>query len=629
MGMIRVMATRWFALTRGTLPRGVLVLIILAAWVGAPSAQTLRGKPVDTAVKVEAASDVPAERSTPRATMLTFLEAMDDWAGGPSGRKADAVACLELNALIEERGEEVAQDLKEVIDRIGLVQRRNIPNKATGEPFELGRVLDDETEDIVGRIVIARQDDGQWLFTSETVESAARMFLEVRHMPRLTGTETLGFRADRWLRSWIPEMLQKPGLLLEHWQWIGLALLVFFGLLLDRLFLLVLGFITGRLLAKEHLAVRRETTRKSLRPFGFVVMAAFWGTAIRWLALPGDAYLWLKVVIEFVVAIGAVWGAYRLVDLAGEAAEQWARTTEGTFDDLLIPLLTKTAKLLVAVAGIVFLANQLKQDITGVLAGLGLAGMAVALAAQDFIKNVFGSVMVLADRTFQVGDWVIIDDVEGSIERVGFRSTKVRTFYNSVITLPNSRFITASVDNLGMRRYRRWKTNLALTYDTPPARIEAFCEGVRELVRRHPYTRKDYFQVYLNGFNDSSLDVLLYVFFECPDWNTELRERHRLMLDILRMARSLGVDFAFPTQTLHLESVAAQAAPDEPSRDPALPEPIDEPAPYASQRDVSQASLRGRAAAREIISAFDLDKDKPPPVRIDLATHEAFGESDS
>lgn len=627
--MIRPMETRRTGRWHG-LARGIGALLCVLVVVAAPAAQTLRGKPIDpdSVQKAEDGAAAPAERSTARATMRTFIDAMNDWAGGLTGRIDDAVACLELNALISDRGAEVAQDLKEVIDRIGVVRYAGIPNRGTGEPFEFGRVLDDDTGDIVGRIVIARQDDGQWLFTAETVESAARMFLEVRHQPRLAGTETSEFRPDRWLRSWIPEGLQQPGILLEHWQWIGLAVLVFLGLVLDRVFLALLAFITGRALAKEHLAVRRETTRKSLRPFGFVVMAATWGAGLSWLALPNDAYLWLKVAIEFVVAIGAVWGAYRLVDLAGEAAEQWARGTEGTFDDLLVPLLTKTAKVLVSVAGIVFLANQLRQDITGVLAGVGLGGLAVALAAQDFIKNVFGSVMVLADRTFQVGDWVIIDDVEGSIERVGFRSTKVRTFYNSLITLPNARFITASVDNLGMRRYRRWKTNLALTYDTPPARIEAFCEGVRELVRRHPYTRKDYYQVYLNAFNDSSLDVLLYVFFECPDWNTELRERHRLMLDILRIARSLGVEFAFPTQTLHLETLAAQSPPDEPERDPELPEPIDEPAPYASQRDVSQASLRGRAAAREIITDFDLDKGKPPPVRIEAPSSEARGESD-
>jgi MscS family membrane protein len=126
-----------------------------------------------------------------------------------------------------------------------------------------------------------------------------------------------------------------------------------------------------------------------------------------------------------------------------------------------------------------------------------------------------------------------------------------------VITLPNSRLTTAVVDNMGRRRYRRVKTTLGLQYDTQPEQIDAFCEGVRELIRRHPYTRKDYYHVYLNELSGSSVDILLYCFLECPDWSVELRERHRLLADILRLAHSLGVSFAFPTRTIHIDNSPA------------------------------------------------------------------------
>jgi MscS family membrane protein len=105
---------------------------------------------------------------------------------------------------------------------------------------------------------------------------------------------------------------------------------------------------------------------------------------------------------------------------------------------------------------------------------------------------------------------------------------------------------------MGARRYRRIKTTLALTYDTPPEKVEAFCEGVRELIRKHPHTRKDYYHVYLNGLGASSLDVMLYCFVEVPNWSMELAEKHRLFADILRIAQALEVDFAFPTQSLHV-----------------------------------------------------------------------------
>ena len=118
--------------------------------------------------------------------------------------------------------------------------------------------------------------------------------------------------------------------------------------------------------------------------------------------------------------------------------------------------------------------------------------------------------------------------------------------------MPNANLIRANVDNFGRRSYRRIKTNLSLTYDTPPEKIEAFCEGIREIIRCHPHTRKDYYHVYFNQFNSSSLDILLYCFLDVSEWAIELRERQRLFLDIVRLANRLKLSFAFPTQSLHM-----------------------------------------------------------------------------
>ncbi|MEM8933707.1 MAG: mechanosensitive ion channel family protein, partial [Acidobacteriota bacterium] len=170
--------------------------------------------------------------------------------------------------------------------------------------------------------------------------------------------------------------------------------------------------------------------------------------------------------------------------------------------------------------------------------------------------------------------------------------------YDSLITLPNANLIDASVDNLGARAYRRWSTHLGLTYDTSAEQVEAFCEGVRELVRRHPYTRKDSFHVYLNRFSEASIDVLLYVFFATPDWATELRERHRLSLDILRLAQDLGVSFAFPTQTLLLQR-------------PSDGEPLTDTTTYGQRLDAVHQDARERA--RRLVDGA-LDGHVPPPV---------------
>ena len=152
-----------------------------------------------------------------------------------------------------------------------------------------------------------------------------------------------------------------------------------------------------------------------------------------------------------------------------------AQQTHNKFDDLLIPMVGKSLKVFVAVVGTIFTADNLNINVTNLLAGLGLGGLAFALAAKDLVGNFFGSLTILLDRPFHIGDWIIIGDVEGTVEQVGFRSTRVRTFYNSVITLPNALLTTTKVDNMGARRYRRMKTMLGITYDTSPEKIDEFC----------------------------------------------------------------------------------------------------------------------------------------------------------
>ena len=168
--------------------------------------------------------------------------------------------------------------------------------------------------------------------------------------------------------------------------------------------------------------------------------------------------------------------------------------------------------------GAIIFVKMLGFQVTPLLAGLGVGGLAFGLAAQDTLKNFFGSVNVVLDRPFQVGDWVKMGDVEGTVESVGLRSSRIRTFYNSQITVPNSEIMTTEIDNLGRRRYRRISCMISVTYDTPPEKLEAFCAGIRALIREHPYTRRDYYHTWVNKFAASSIDILLYCFHECPDW---------------------------------------------------------------------------------------------------------------
>ncbi len=543
----------------------------------------------------QAPNPVSESLISPRATMATFIHSMNDVKEGELEKMKDAISTLDLesvNPLVrKERGENLAWLLLEVMDRTRLVDLQKITSKQEGKYWIFEKYQ-------AGTIRISRYADGRWLFDNDTIANLEKIWAEVEGRKKVKGLEGSDEHLPLHLRirNRIPGELQKVHFLLESWHWVGLLIIIAVGLFIDKIIAIALRVFVRHWRSKRENSSLAEVSEEILRPLGLMAMAAIWWIGINMLGLPEQAMLVLLVAVKFLAGISGVWAAYRLVDIVGLYLLKRARATENKMDDALVPLIPKTLKIFVTVVGIIFVADNLNINVSGLLAGLGLGGLAFALASKDMVQNLFGSVTILLDRTFAVGDWIIVDGKEGSVETIGFRSTRIRTFYNSMLTVPNSTFITASVDNMGERRYRRLSTKLGLAYETPPDKIDAFCEGVRELVRQHPYMRKDYFHVYFNGYADSSLEILVYVFWETPEWSTELRERHRFLLDILRLARKLGVDFAYPTQTLYMKQEG---------------EAVD--IPEESSQDV--AFKEGRETAKRIVEKTTGLGIKPPPVK--------------
>jgi len=403
----------------------------------------------------EVQASIPTTLESPRATMGTFLGAMNDIKRGDPERIADAVATLDLsevNALVRaERGADLAWMLLDIMDRTRLVDLKKVPARKEGKPWIFAEYQR-------GSMRISPGPDGRWLFDGTTVQALPAIHDELAGTARVVGDEqdSAHLPLHLRLRNHIPGSLKQRTFLLENWRWLALLVIAAAGVVLDWLVSALLRvFMRGWRQRSGHEAFR-DVSDRTLRPLGMLVMAA-----------------------------------YRLVDLVSAWLEHRARMTTNKIDDVLAPLITHTLKIFVTVAGLIFIADNLNIDVTGLVAGLGLGGLAFALAAKDMVQNLFGSITVLLDRTFTVGDWIKVGDQAGSVERMGFRSTRIRTFYNSVVTVPYSKFITADVDNIGERRYRRLSTKFTIAYDTPPDRIEAFCEGVREIVRQHPYMRKE------------------------------------------------------------------------------------------------------------------------------------------
>jgi MscS family membrane protein len=509
-----------------------------------------------------AESKVPAARRTPRATMTTFLEAMQ-----PDVRKLEeAIKCLDPAGQDPDawsvRGKDLAVKLKNVMDKIKLAVLTEIPDTPDGPAYawytsETGNI-------VIGRITEGTDPKGndlkgEWRFTPETLNTLDALYLAFEDQPIVSQLAQAGIEEELtfglWIQRRMPQWCREKFLYLQGWQWLALAALLVAGWLIKIVAPAIATLMFGAWLRKRRIGIDREVYKRALRSTGVLAAALFWLCAIEYLQLQlpvrlTGALLW---VLPWALALIGVWVGYRLVDILGGYIASNREVKLTRFDDVLIPLLRKILRLAVVLVVVLIVLAWLKQPPASVLGALGIGGVALAFAAKDTLGNFFGSLTVLFDRPFGIGDWICIGDVDGTVEHVGFRSTRIRTFYNSVITIPNAKMVDTLVDNYGARRYRRAKVMLSITYDTPPEKIDAFCEGIRELIRLHPYTRKDYYHVYFNNFAASSLDILLYTFFEVPDWSTELRERHRLFIDILRLAKRLGVQFAFPTQTLWLE----------------------------------------------------------------------------
>lgn len=290
------------------------------------------------------------------------------------------------------------------------------------------------------------------------------------------------------------------------------------------------------------------------RSFSFFLLSLTVSVFIPVLQLPAISSKYVQMLFKGLVPFFAMLVAYKLVDLVGLYFDRLASRSKSTLDDQLVPLVRKSLKIFIVIIGVLFILQNLDFNVTALLAGISIGGLAFALAAQDTIKNLFGSLMIFLDKPFQVGDWVTSGDIDGTVEEVGFRSTRVRTFRNSVVYVPNGKIADATIDNHGLRNYRRFYTRIGITYDTPPEMIVAFVQGLRTIVEKHPHTRKEVFHIYLNDFADSSLSIMFYIFFKAPDWSKELTYRHEVMLDVIKLANHLGVRFAFPTQTLHVET---------------------------------------------------------------------------
>ena len=404
------------------------------------------------------------------------------------------------------------------------------------------------------RIVLVKTDSG-WRFSRESLDSLQAL---VDWMKPQIGQDI----SEPGIRGKIPDSLKRVALGLEFWQWIGLLVVLFIAVVIDFTSRLLFRPIARRVVDRYVAEPPSRAVRLAVRPLGLIVGATSFMALLHFVSLTNATALTvLSVSAQFVRIFAIVWAAWAINDLVASTLAEKAKTTETTFDDMIIPLIRKSVKLFIVALGLIYIANALEIELAPLLASFGLAGLAVSFAAQDTIKNLFGGLTIFMDRPFKIGERVKFQAFDGIVEEIGFRSTKIRTLTGHVVTIPNASLTNEPVENVGRRSTIRRVLNVTITYDTPKEKIERGVEIIRDILQEggicepiHPWVKGSELtpQVYFNDFNAESLNIFVIYWYAPPNYWDYLEHAQRLNLRIFEEYEKAGIEFAFPTSTMFL-----------------------------------------------------------------------------
>ncbi|MEO1438702.1 MAG: mechanosensitive ion channel domain-containing protein, partial [Bacteroidota bacterium] len=310
---------------------------------------------------------------------------------------------------------------------------------------------------------------------------------------------------------------------LALWQYIGFALLVGLSFVVHRLLSWLLkaliNFLSDSRL-REYLDPKKVL--RIARIGSLFLLVYLIQLLLPALLLPIELSKVVVLILQIMSLVFGVILALRLADFFMLYFSRFTSTTKSSMDDQLRPILHRVLQVLIVIGGLIQGLGLLDVNVTALIAGVSIGGLAIALAAQDTVKNLIGSVMIFVDRPFQIGDYVSGGGVVGVIEEVGFRSTRIRSADTSVISVPNGRMADMTVENFGLRTFRRFSFNVRLTYDTPTILINALIRGIRAIIESHPNTRKEGVEVHLAELSADSINVMILLYIITDSWSEAL-----------------------------------------------------------------------------------------------------------
>jgi MscS family membrane protein len=352
----------------------------------------------------------------------------------------------------------------------------------------------------------------------------------------------------------------------EFWRFGLLLLVILATLVVGRLIRFSIERTATRLEEKEGIQLMELVMRCASRPVAVAVFAGGMYLS-RWClhfseseSAPGFSQQLYDIwghVSRAVMALAMAYFLYRLVDIVEYYLTIWTAKTKTTLDDMLVPVIRKSLRIFIVVVSALFIAdNILGMEIATILAAAGIGGLAVALAAQETIANIFGSINIFADRPFQIEERIRVGGFDGPVESVGLRSTRIRTLDGHLVSIPNSKIANEMVENIGRRPFIKRVANIGVTYDTPPEKVEKAVEIIKDILTQTEEVNRDADlvpRVYFNEFADFYLNILVIYWVKPPDYWMFQETNQKVNLAIMQAFEKEGIEFAFPTQTLYLK----------------------------------------------------------------------------
>ncbi len=487
---------------------------------------------------------------SPRDTIRAFIDGMRNW---DSGGEAQALSAIDLSqvpdVLRPMEGNIVAQYLVRILSQVGHRTLQNVPNSGSDrEPFVVFELP-------AGRIVIApvgTGSDTRWKFTAETARNIRDLYRAAETLPDNQALDPVFFPPSPMftlrdqVKRFAPVLLNTlplPGRL-EYWQILASAVAIALITLLTLLLRRIILWLLLRPSLKRHVGNPRRLALALA--VGLSVVAG--SRLVMMIGLPAATRQYTVPVLGTALLAVVSYALWQLVVFVLSVLESLAEKTETALDNILLTFAAGLFKLGIVIGAVMALSYLWSLPTSGLIAGLGISGLAVAFASKETLSNIFGAGILLGDRPFRKGDRIIAGDVNGWVEAVGLRSTRIRTLHDSLLVVPNGKLADTTVNNLGARRRRTFSTSVMVTSGATPDRLHKMTQGIETLISSNPIFDSRATEVSVTGITANGIQIDIATVIETRDGRTARDATHQLFLDILRLAESQGLTLGHGTE---------------------------------------------------------------------------------